>query len=304
MMTKTNYNMKKFLWLAALMIFGNRMFAQNDSLLLSSNGANNKQYASSAFKSSRVINGHSIEMIAKGNLDFRILHRFGLINTGAKNFFGLDQANMRMGFDYGITNNLTVGIGRSNVNKELDGFIKVRLLRQSTGERSSPFTVVAVAGATLTTLPYTDPSRDNHFSSRMAYFGEVIVGRRFTDRISFQISGLMVHRNLVPLASDNNDAFAIGLGGRIKLSRRVSLVADYHPIISGVDMDIYSNPLSIGFDIETGGHVFQLHFSNTQGMNEKAFITNTTEKWGKGDIRFGFNLSRMFVIKKKKPVTE
>ena len=109
----------------------------------------------------------------------------------------------------------------------------------------------------------------------------------------------MVHRNLVPLATDDNDAYAIGLGGRLKLSRRVAFVIDYHYVISVIDKNIYTNPLSMGVDIETGGHVFQLHFSNSQGMNEKEFITNTTDKWSKGEIRFGFNLSRMFVVNKK-----
>jgi hypothetical protein len=291
--------MKKSLWLIAFVISCTAVLSQTDSLLNANSG--NREYVGYAFKSSRVINGHSIEMIAKGNLDFRILHRFGLVNTGIKNMFGLDQANMRIGLDYGLTNNLTIGIGRSNVNKELDGFLKFRVLRQSTGERGSPFTIVLAGGATLTTLPYTDPSRDNHFSSRMAFFGEVIVGRKFSNKFSFQVAPMIVHRNLVPLASDENDAFVIGLGARYKLSRRVAFVVDYQPIISGVDKDIYESPLAVGFDIETGGHVFQLHFSNSQGMNEKAFITNTTEKWGNGDIRFGFNLSRMFVLKKKKP---
>ena len=297
--------MKKLSCLIILILVSVISLGQDDDLLkLIEPDKPSREYVLHAFKSSRVINGHSMEMIAKGNLDFRILHRFGLINTGAKNFFGLDQANMRMGFDYGVTNNLTIGIGRSNVNKEFDGFVKFRPIRQSTGLKSSPVSVVLVAGATLTTLPFTDPSRDNYFSSRMAFYGEVIVGRKFSEKFSMQVSPMVVHRNLVPLASDENDAFVVGIGARFKLSRRVALVADYHQILSGIDTDVYQNPLSIGFDIETGGHVFQLHFSNSQGMNEKAFITNTTEKWGKGDIRFGFNLSRMFVLKKKKPVAE
>jgi hypothetical protein len=275
------------------------VFAQDEDLLkLVGEDKPKKEYVENAFKSSRVINGHSMEMIAKGNLDFRILHRFGIINDGAKNFFGLDQASMRMGFDYGISTNLTIGIGRSTLDKELDGFIKWRILRQATGERSFPFSVVLVTGATINTMPWTDPTRDNKFSSRVGYYHEVIVGRKFSEVFSLQLSPTMVHRNLVPRASDENDVFALGIGGRIKLSRRIAFVADYHHILSGLNKDIYHSPLSIGVDIETGGHVFQLHFSNAQGMNEKAFITNTTDKWG--DVRFGFNLSRMFVLKKPK----
>ena len=150
----------------------------------------------------------------------------------------------------------------------------------------------------MNTLPWADPTRDYKFRSRVGYYHQVIVGRKFSESFSLQVSPTMVHRNLVPLASDDNDAFAVGAGARYKLSRRIALVADYHYILSGLDKDIYTNPLSLGIDIETGGHVFQLHFSNAQGMNEKAFITGTTDKWG--DVRFGFNLSRMFVLKKKK----
>jgi hypothetical protein len=276
-----------------------RLAAQDDLLKLVDSSKPEKEYVSRAFKSSRVINGHSIEMIPKGNMDFRILHRFGLVNTGANNLWGLDQANMRFGFDYGLLTNLTVGIGRSNVNKEWDGFIKFRPLRQSTGPKSSPVSIVVVAGMTYTTMPWTDPDRQNYTSSRVAYYGEIIVGRKFSDAVSLQLAPTMVHRNLVPLETDDNDAFALGVGGRVKLSRRVALVVDYHYVFAGIDRDIYTDPLSIGVDIETGGHVFQLHFSNSSGMNEKAFITNTTDKWSKGEIRFGFNLSRMFVVDKK-----
>ncbi len=289
----------KFALLFVFLLTAYVSFAQDEDLLkLVKDDKPKKDYVENAFKSSRVINGHSIEMIARGNLDFRILHRFGLVTSGAKNFFGLDQASMRMGFDYGISTNLTVGIGRSTLNKEFDGFLKWRVLRQSTGERSFPVSVVLVGGISINTMPWTDPTRANHFSSRVAYYEEIIVGRKFNNVFSAQLSPIMVHRNLVPLATDENDAFALGIGTRFKLSRRIAFVADYHYIISGLNKNIYHNPLSVGIDIETGGHVFQLHFSNAEGMNEKAFITNTADRWG--DVRFGFNLSRMFVIKKPK----
>jgi len=273
--------------------------AQDDLLKLVDSSKPAKEYVSRAFKSSRVINGHSMEMIPKGNMDFRILHRFGLVNTGVNNLWGLDQATMRFGFDFGLLRDLTIGIGRSTVNKEWDGFIKYRAVQQSRGPGSFPISIVGVAGMTYSTMPWSDPNRENFTSSRIAYYGLIIFGRKFNDYLTLQVSPTMVHRNLVPLETDENDAYAVGLGGRLKLSRRVAFVLDYHYIISGVDKNIYSNPLSMGVDIETGGHVFQLHFSNSQGMNEKAFITNTTDKWNKGEVRFGFNLSRMFVINKK-----
>lgn len=144
-------------------------------------------------------------MIAKGNLDFRILHRFGLVNSGAKNFFGLDQASMRMGFDYGLGTNVTIGVGRSTLDKEFDGFIKIRALRQSTGPGSFPVSIVLITGATVWTLPWTDPTRDNKFSSRVGYYHVIIVGRKFSEAFSLQLSPTMVHRNLVPLANDEND---------------------------------------------------------------------------------------------------
>jgi hypothetical protein len=279
-----------------------------------------KEYVNYAFKSSRVINGHSIEFIGKGVLDTRILHRFGLLNSGINNLYGLDQANMRLGFDYGVTKDLTVGIGRSNVGKEWDGFIKYRIIHQAKGSKSaSPVSLVWVSGMTLSTMPWADPSRKNFFSSRLGFYNQLIVGRKLNENFSLQFSPTHVHLNMVPLATDLNDIFALGFGGRMRLTKRTSFVIDYHYILKdlsanlflgddeGEDDDDFTpdniskmiNPLSIGFDIETGGHVFQLHFSNSTGMNEKAFITNTNNRWGKGEVRFGFNLSRVFTVHSK-----
>lgn len=272
-------------------------YAQDDLLsLVDKNEPKKKERVTNAFKSSRVINGHSIEFLGKGVLDFRILHRFGDVSTGISNLFGLDQASMRIGLDYGILNNLTIGFGRSNVGKELDGFIKFRPVCQTTGSGSFPFSIVLVSGVTLTTQPWADTTRKNYFSSRMAFYNELIIGRKFSERFSLQLSPVFVHRNLVEQAVEENDVYALGIGARFKLTKRIAFVADYHYIAKGLNKDIYKDPLSVGFDIETGGHVFQLHFSNATGMNEKAFITNTTGDWGKGEVRFGFNLSRVFTV--------
>ena len=272
-------------------------YAQDDLLsLVDKNEPKKKERVTNAFKSSRVINGHSIEFLGKGVLDFRILHRFGDVSTGISNLFGLDQASMRIGLDYGLLNNLTIGFGRSNVGKELDGFIKFRPVCQTTGSGSFPFSIVLVSGVTLTTQPWADTTRKNYFSSRMAFYNELIIGRKFSERFSLQLSPVFVHRNLVEQAVEENDVYALGIGARFKLTKRIAFVADYHYIAKGLNKDIYKDPLSVGFDIETGGHVFQLHFSNATGMNEKAFITNTTGDWGKGEVRFGFNLSRVFTV--------
>jgi hypothetical protein len=278
--------------------------AQQDSTdllsLLNENEAPEKTFVTNAFKSSRIINGHSVEFIGKGVLDVRILHRFGLVNNGASDLFGLDQATMRFGFDYGVTDRLTAGIGRSTYLKEFDAFAKYRLLWQSTGPKSYPVSVVVVGGITCNTLPFADPTRQNYFSSRLGYYGQVLIGRKFSDVFSLQLAPTIVHKNLVQLASDKNDIFALGFGGRIKLTRRTAFVWDYHHVFGGLPDNSYQNPLSVGFDIETGGHVFQLHFSNSTGMNERSFITETTNKWSKGEFRFGFNLSRVFTVVKKK----
>ncbi|HEY8897909.1 MAG TPA: DUF5777 family beta-barrel protein [Niastella sp.] len=284
------------------MVFaGNHVLAQNEDLLklVKEDSVKKKQWVTGAFKSTRVINGQSMEMLGKGVLDVRILHRFGLVSSGAKEFFGLDEANMRLGFDYGLGTNLSVGVGRSTLNKELDGFLKYRFLRQSSGPGSFPLSVIGVAGMTVNTLPYTDTSRKNYFSSRIAYYYEVIIGRKITEAFSLQVSPIMVHRNLVALSDQDNNTFALGIGARMKLSKRTAFVVDYHPILSGREPGT-KDPLSMGFDIETGGHVFQLHFSNSTGMNEKAFLTGTTYDFWRGDIRFGFNLSRVFQVAGRK----
>lgn len=256
-----------------------------------------QQFVNNAFKSSRVINGHSIEMLGEGVLDFRILHRFGIVKNGLKDLFGLDQASMRMGFDYGITKDLTIGIGRSTFNKELDGFVKYRPIQQQTGIKVIPVSVVAVVGSTLQTADFTNEIF-NSFENRMGYYSQIIVGRKFSEKISLQIAPTYVHRNLVETRDDNNSLVAMGMGGRLKISKRTALVIDAHPILFGARSGYNRMPLSIGVDIETGGHVFQLHFSNSRGMNEKAFIAETLQRWDKSEFQFGFNLSRVFTVKK------
>ena len=274
--------------------------AQDDLLGLVDTGKPKKERVKYAFKSPRVIQAHSMEFLNPGTMDFRILHRFGQLDQGYKNFFGLDQASMRISFDFGISHNLMAGIGRSTFKKELDAFVKYAPIRQSTGANSFPFTVAIVSGVTMDGMPWTDPTRVNYFSSRLAYYNQIIIGRKFSEGFTLQVSPTMVHKNLVQLNSDKNDIYAVGLGGRLKLSKRVAFTWDYTHTLYGMPDSGYYNPLSIGVDIETGGHVFQLHVSNATGMNERAFITETTGRWSKGEIRFGFNLSRVFQLKKRK----
>ncbi|MBI1342355.1 MAG: hypothetical protein GC171_05385 [Terrimonas sp.] len=275
--------------------------AQDEDLLslVGGNEKPKKEFVDYAFKSSRVIMSQSLEMTRPGVMDFRILHRFGNVNKGAYEFFGLDNATMRMGFDFGITKNFMLGVGRSTNKKEFDGFLKYRLIHQSKNG-GLPFSVLAVAGGTLNSLKWADTSRKNYFTSRLAYYGQLIIGSKITEGITLQLMPTVLHRNLVPTFNDPSDMFAVGAGGRIRLSNRVSFTADYYYRVNPNENDGTKNPLSVGIDIETGGHVFQIHFTNAIGMNERVFLTETTNDWAKGDIQFGFNLLRAFQIKKQK----
>jgi hypothetical protein len=288
--------------LIGMFVLAVNLHAQDEDLLklIGEDEKPKKEFVDYSFKSSRVIMSHSMELIRPGVMDLRILHRFGNINNGAYEFFGLDNATMRLGFDFGLTKNFMVGIGRSTNKKELDAFAKYRLIHQSKGPGSLPFSLLVVGGGSLTTLKFADTSRKNYFSSRLGYYGQVIAGRKFSEGFSLQLMPTIVHRNLVPTVDDPNDLYAVGIGTRMKLSRRISLNIDYYYRVNPNENDGTQNPFSIGFDIETGGHVFQLHFSNAVGMNEKVFLLETTNSWTKGDIQFGFNISRSFQVKKKK----
>lgn len=284
----------------AVLLMGDTVYAQDQDLLKDLGpDPEVKSPVKNAFKSSRVIHSHSMEFIGKGVLDVRILHRFGTVEHGLEDLFGLDEANMRFGFDYGLGKNLTIGIGRSNLHKELDGFVKFRPVWQSEGRGSVPFSVVLIMGMSLRTQDFPEPKAVYAFKHRLAFYQEVIIGRKFSEAFSLQLNPIYLHRNLVPGANDENNTWALGIGGRLKLTKRTAFVVDYTPILSGRQTGT-KDPLAVGFDIETGGHVFQLHFTNATGMNEKAFLTSTTADFWKGEIRFGFNLSRVFTIGKKR----
>ncbi|MEQ1554980.1 MAG: DUF5777 family beta-barrel protein [Ferruginibacter sp.] len=255
-----------------------------------------KEFVTATFKTTRLINGHTVENVGKGVLDIKISHRFGQINEGSYELFGLDEATIRIGGDFGITNNLMVGIGRSTFQKTYDAFFKLKLLRQSSGNNSVPITLSYIPTIALKTLKFEDPSRKNYFSSRISYTHQLIIARKFSKNTSLQLMPTYIHKNLVLLAADPNNLFALGIGGRQKLTKRVSINVEYYYQLPKYKMPNTTNSLSIGFDIETGGHVFQLHFTNSKGMTEKNLITETAGDWAKGDILFGFNISRVFTI--------
>jgi hypothetical protein len=292
--------LKTGLMLSALFLFHNASAQQDTTDLLSLLGEEEKtlDYTIATFKSTRVINMHSVENAAAGHLDFRISHRFGTINSGSENLWGLDQAYMRLGFEYGVTDHLMVGVGRSNVNKEIDSFFKYKIARQSSGLKNFPVTISWFSSAVLRTAGFDNTSRKNYFSSRMYYCHQLLIARKFNDALSLQMAPTLVHRNLIPDSTVKNDVYALGLGGRYKLTTRTSFNAEWVYVPTGQIDPIYKNSLSLGFDIETGGHVFQLHFTNSKPMNEKGFITETTGSWKEGDIQFGFNVSRIFSVVK------
>ncbi|MBK8473574.1 MAG: hypothetical protein IPL33_16280 [Sphingobacteriales bacterium] len=278
------------------------LFAQDDDLLslVDDEDKNTTNFARASFKTTRVINSHSLENVAAGVLDFKISHRFGVLNNGFYDIFGLDNATIRFGLDYGITPRLMVGLGRSTFEKTYDGFIKYKLLRQSKGKRNMPITASLVAGMSINTLKWANPDRDNYFSSRLSYYYQLIIGRKFGEGFSMQIMPTLVHRNLVETRAEKNDVISIGIAARQKLSKRIAVNAEYFYVLPNQIAESYRNSLSVGFDIETGGHVFQLHFTNSTPMTEKGFITETSNNWLDGDIHFGFNISRVFTIAQPK----
>lgn len=257
-------------------------------------------YTTATFKTTRLINAHSIEQLKGGVLDVKISHRFGTLNDGFYELFGLDNASIRIGGDYGITDWLMVGLGRSSFEKQYDGFMKVKLLRQSKGAKTMPLSLSGFAGIYYNTLKWADSSRDNYTTSRFNYVFQLIAARKFSEGFSLQISPTLVHYNLVPRATDPNDLLSVGIGARQKLSKRVSINAEYYYQIPGYKLEGSENALSLGIDIETGGHVFQLIFTNSTGIAENQYITKTNGRWQDGDIHFGFNIARVFTLKKPK----
>ena len=286
----------------AFLAFALSSTGQDDLLDLLGEDEPTQDFATAGFKTTRIINGHSFELNSHGVLDFKISHRFGRLNTGAYNLFGLDNAFMRIGLDYGVTEWLNVGIGRSGgAIKYYDSFVKARILRQQTGMKNVPVSLLWVTDLNIdanqvienSLLPYP-------FTNRMYYTNQIIVGRKFNDAISLQFMPSLVHRNFVRTKAESNDVIVLGVGGRVKLTRRVAINMEYHYVLPDQLDPKYSNSLSVGFDIETGGHVFQLHFTNSRGMAESVFLTETDGKWDAGDIHFGFNVSRVFTVHRPK----
>ncbi len=278
--------------------------AQDLDELLNALPSETTDYTQATFKSSRVINLHSPERVAPGALEFRISHRFGPLNGGAYQLWGLDQSTIRIALEQGITEKLMVGAGRSTYQKTYDGFLKYALLRQSSGARVMPVTVVVVSGIYVNSLRWENPERTNYFSSRLAFMQQLVIARKFSENFSAEVVPTWLHYNLVNTLTDVNDIAALGFGGRYKLTKRVSVNGEYIWRIKyspdAPNLNSYYDSFSLGVDIETGGHVFQLQVTNSLPMIDKGFIAETTDTWRRGGIHLGFNITREFDLSRDK----
>lgn len=276
-----------------------------------------REVVQATFKGTHLINSQTVEIEGPGTLNFMIQHRFGTINQGPYQFFGLDQAVLRLSFEYGLTDKVALGIGRSNIGKTFDGFVKYRAVRQATGPGAMPVSVTLFASSAIMTEKFNgDEALTRTTGSRLTYTYQALIARKFSPRLSVQLMPTLLHRNYVALSTDHNDVYALGLGFRQKLTKRIAFTGDYFYLLpSTKSHDTYTttpdpatgtffrtgqamrNALGLGLDFETGGHVFQLHFTNAQGMAEANFIPQTTGKFFAGDIYFGFAIARNFTVK-------
>ena len=251
-------------------------------------------YISYLFKGTKVVNGQSVELPSKGVLQFTIQHRFGTLNSGFYNLYGLDNSQVRLGFDYGIKDFLAVGLGRSSTTKTIDANSKLRIKRQI--KDGFPVTIVANFAAYVKQWQYTDNQLDNFlFTNQLSFAQQLLIASKINRDLTLQISPTLIHYNLVETLDEPNDKYSLAIGGRYKITKRISVNAEYFHQLND---KINNNVLSFGFDIETGGHVFQLHLSNSSAMIMPAFITKNTGNWLDGDIYFGFNISRVFTLYK------
>ncbi len=288
--------MKKTLLLSLLVLTTFTMKAQDDLLNLITIDKS-PEPVTATFKATRIISGQSVETETAHHLAYRVSHRFGAINSGSYQAFGLDQGYIYMGFDYGITDRLMVGIGRSSEQKMLNVFTKYKILRQKT-EGGTPFTITMFGAAYADMFRYSLEDQRTEIS-KYSYAAQALIARKFSNNFSLQLMPTYLHRNRNNVNDETNDVFSVGIAGRYKFSKRTAFVGEYYYVLPNQIDKKYSNVLSFGFDIETGGHVFSLHFTNSVGMVEKQFIAETVDTWADGGIHFGFNLGRSFGLGKK-----
>lgn len=251
-----------------------------------------EDYKSAAFKGLKIVNFESTKMVSKKELYFIVSHRFGSIETGFKDFFGLDQAVTRLALVYGLSDGINIGVSRSSFRKMYESSLKLRLIREKKG--GFPFTIVSSSNILINTSLDEDILPGLEFKNRLGYTTQLLISKKFNSNFSLQLMPTFFHDNYVDIDEQHNSQYVIGFGGRHKLTKRLSVNFDYGYHLNRAESSPFVNPLSIGLDIETGGHVFQLHFTNAQPMNTNGFLGQATGDWGDGDIFFGFNLSRVF----------
>lgn len=287
------------LLLLSFLVASGTCFSQNNLLEeLELSEQKDTNFIISTFQGTRLVNGQSVETKHKGELEFIFSHRFGRINDGIFELFGLDQAYVRIGLEYGITDRLGVGMGRNSVDKTMDGYLRYKLLKQS---NKIPVTVTVFGNMAIRTSPKKEEATyDIMLRDRISYTSQLLIARKFSYALSLQLMPTIVHKNTVDQSIENNDQLALGIGGRIRVSKSVSLTSEYYYRLNVPDTNPYYNSLGFGIDIETGGHVFQLVLSNSRGLTERAFLTETNGEFFDGDIHLGFNITRTFQVKNEK----
>ncbi|MCI0750524.1 MAG: DUF5777 family beta-barrel protein [Flammeovirgaceae bacterium] len=277
---------------------GHQVYAQDDLLSELEKKSDDTEYAFATFKGTRVINGFSVETKGKGELEFIFAHRFGTLNEGSYTLWGLDDSFVRLGLEYGLTDRLGIGLGRTSIDNTIDSYLRYKLFRQSKGTSSFPFTIT-VAG----TINYKTPSTKGEAltsEDRIAYVGQLNLARKFSSKFSAQLTPMIVHRNTVEQSYENNDDAALAFAARYKVTKSVSVSGEYNYRLSPHTDSPYFDAIGFGVDIETGGHVFQLVFTNTRGMFDRWVVAETSGDFFDGDIHFGFNITRVFQIGKRK----
>ncbi|GGH45140.1 hypothetical protein IA57_03725 [Mangrovimonas yunxiaonensis] len=280
---------KLLLLLLCLPVLG---LAQEDLLSEIDTTTTTDQAVSATFKGLKVVNFESTKLVAKKEFTFIVAHRFGSVKYGFDTFFGLDDAVTRLNFIYGISEAFNVSVSRSSYQKIYEGAIKYRLLQQA--PQGFPFTIVGYNAIYINSSLEQDNLPKLKFKHRLGYTFQALIARKFNKNLSLEIAPTLFHDNYVVINEQDNTQFALGLGGRYKLGKRWSLNLDYGWHLNRADSSPFKNPLSVGIDLETGGHVFQMHFTNAQPMNTNMFLGQATGDWRDGNIYFGFNLSRVF----------
>ncbi|MBM6500696.1 MULTISPECIES: DUF5777 family beta-barrel protein [Flavobacterium] len=279
--------MKKYL---LLFLFPVSLFAQDDLLNEIDAVSTEKSKVESAFKGLKIVNLESTKLAAKGDLYFIVAHRFGSIKDGFEGFYGLDNANTQIKFVYGLTKWFTVSGARSELAYDFSG----KVLIKSQERDGFPLAIVAFGSLGLNNTLKESLYPKMTFENRLIYVSQILISKKFSDNLSLELAPTFFHENFVLDDNQENSQLAVGLGGRYKFAKRWSLNIDYAAHLNRANNSPFKNPLSIGVDIETGGHVFQMHFSSSQGIHEAGFLGNSTGDWTKGDVFFGFNLLRVF----------